>query len=153
MKYINIGAKITVCNYIELNKIEKSVIDTAKGAVKGAYSPYSQFRVGASVLLANGETVCGSNQENAAYPSGLCAERTALFYACSRFPDVAVEMIGLAAFCNGGYTDDPVTPCGACRQVMLEVEKRYNSPVKLLLYGEKAIYRIERVSDLLPLAF
>jgi cytidine deaminase len=153
MKSFNISAKITVCNYIELNKIEKSVIDAAKAAIKGTYSPYSHFAVGASVLLANGEIICGSNQENAAYPSGLCAERTALFYARSRFPDEAVETVGLAAFYKDHYTDDPVTPCGACRQVLLEVEKRNDRPVSLILYGEKAIYRIERASDLLPLAF
>lgn len=142
-----------VCNYSELNKTEKNVIDAAKKAAKKAYSPYSHFRVGAAVLLTNKEVISGNNQENAAYPSGLCAERTALFYANSKFPDEAVDIIAIAAFCNGGYTNEPITPCGACRQVILEAQNRYNHPIRLLLYGEKKIYQVEQITDLLPLGF
>ncbi|GHT75699.1 hypothetical protein AGMMS50262_11790 [Bacteroidia bacterium] len=104
-------------------------------------------------MLANREIVVGSNQENIAYPSGLCAERTALFYANSQFPDEAVEAIAVAAYHEGNFVDEPVTPCGACRQVLLEVQNRYKHPIKVLLYGKKVIYKIENSADLLPLAF
>ncbi|MDR2682452.1 MAG: cytidine deaminase [Dysgonamonadaceae bacterium] len=153
MKAFKITAKIQVYDYNELHPDEKKLIDHAKEAVQRAYVPYSHFHVGAAAGLANREIVTGNNQENAAFPSGLCAERTALFYANSRFPDTAVESIAIAAFTNGDFTDDPITPCGACRQVMLEVQNRYQHPVKLLLYGKKAVYVVEQITDLLPLAF
>jgi cytidine deaminase len=153
MKKINISAKIMVCSYNELDKPEKILIEAAKEASKNAYAPYSHFLVGASILLSNDEIVSGNNQENAAFPSGLCAERTALFYANAAYPDASVKMIAIAAFQQGDYTDEPITPCGACRQVILETEKRYNQPVKIILYGKKEIYLIEGINDLLPLAF
>ena len=153
MKELIITAKIRVSDYNELNLIEKNLIDAAKDAVKRAYVPYSHFHVGAAVLLANQEIITGSNQENVAYPSGICAERTTLFYANSRFPDTAVDTLAVAAYTNGDFTDDPVTPCGACRQVILETQNRYKHPVRILLYGKKAIYIIEQITDLLPLAF
>jgi cytidine deaminase len=153
MKSVNITAKITVCNYNELNNAEKSVIDAAKEVLKSAYCPYSHFRVGAAVLLANQEIIAGSNQENAAYPSGLCAERVALFYANSKFPGEPVETIALAASYNGDYTEEPITPCGSCRQVIWETQNRYNHPVRLILYGKKEIYKVEDITDLLPFAF
>jgi len=153
MKELIITAKIRVSDYNELNLLEKNLIDAAKDAVKRAYVPYSHFHVGAAVLLANQEIITGSNQENVAYPSGICAERTTLFYANSRFPDTAVDTLAVAAYTNGDFTDDPVTPCGACRQVILETQNRYKHPVRILLYGKKAIYIIEQITDLLPLAF
>ena len=153
MENIKIFAKIQVYNYNELNLVEKNLIDTAKEAVKRAYAPYSRFQVGAAVLLANQEIISGSNQENVAFPSGLCAERTTLFYANSRFPDTAVEAIAVAAYTQGDFTADPVSPCGACRQVILETQNRYQHPVRILLYGKKAVYVIEQIADLLPLAF
>ena len=153
MREIKITAKIQVYNYNELNLVEKKLIDAAKEAVKRAYVPYSQFQVGAAVLLANQEIISGSNQENAAFPSGLCAERTTLFYANSRFPDTEVDTIAVAAYTHGDFTDDPVTPCGACRQVILETQNRYKHPVRIMLYGKKAVYVIEQITDLLPLAF
>ncbi|MDR0506170.1 MAG: cytidine deaminase [Dysgonamonadaceae bacterium] len=153
MKNLNIAAKIIICDYKELNSIEKNVVNYAKEMLKNSYSPYSSFRVGAAVLLSNNEIISGSNQENAAYPSGLCAERTALFYANSKFPDESVSIIAVAAFYKGDYTKEPVTPCGACRQVIMETQNRYNSPVKLILYGKEKIYKVETISDLLPLAF
>jgi cytidine deaminase len=125
----------------------------AKKAVNRAYAPYSHFQVGAAVLLANGEIVVGSNQENVAYPSGLCAERTALFYANSQFPDTPVEAIAVAAYTNGDYTDDPVPPCGSCRQVILETQNRYAHPVKILLCGKNEIYCVPSIAELLPLSF
>jgi cytidine deaminase len=153
MKNLNIFAKIRVCNYEELNLSEKKLIDAAKVSTQRAYAPYSHFQVGAAVLLANNEIITGNNQENAAYPSGLCAERTALFYANSRFPDEAVDAIAIAAYTHGDFLDEPITPCGACRQVILEAQNRYKHPVRILLYGRKTIYVIEKISDLLPLSF
>ena len=153
MKNFEISAKITICMYEELNKTEKILVDSAKEALKKAYSPYSNFQVGAAILLDNNEVICGSNQENAAYPSGLCAERTALFYANSNYPDQAVDTIAIAAFTNGTYTEQPITPCGACRQVILETQNRYKHPIRIILYGEKEIYIVEKITDLLPLSF
>jgi cytidine deaminase len=145
MEELKITAKIQVCDYNELNSVEKKLIDTAKEAVMRAYTPYSGFQVGAAVGLAN--------QENVAFPSGLCAERTALFYANSRFPNTAVDAIAVAAYTDGDFTDNPVSPCGACRQVILEAQNRYRHPVRMILYGKKMIYVIEQITDLLPLAF
>ena len=153
MKNFEILTKITICVYDELNKTEKVLVDAAKEVLKGAYSPYSQFQVGAAILLKNNEIVCGSNQENVAYPSGLCAERTALFYANSKYPDQAIDTIAIAAFTKGAYTEQPITPCGACRQVILEAQNRYKHPIRIILYGEKEIYIIEKITDLLPLSF
>ncbi|MDR0543190.1 MAG: cytidine deaminase [Dysgonamonadaceae bacterium] len=153
MKELKITAKIRVYDYNELNPVEKKLIDSAKEAVQRAYVPYSHFQVGAAVLLNNNEIITGNNQENAAFPSGLCAERIALFYANSRFPDAAVDAIAVAACTDEDFTDNPITPCGACRQVILEAQNRYKHPVKTILYGKKAVYVIEQITDLLPLAF
>ena len=153
MENLIITAKIQVFEYKDLNLVEKNLIDAAKDAVGRAYVPYSHFQVGAAVLLVNQEIITGSNQENVAFPSGLCAERTTLFYANSRFPDTAVDTIAIAAYTQGDFTDEPISPCGACRQVILETQNRYKHPVRLLLYGKKAIYAVEQITDLLPLAF
>ena len=153
MKNFNITANIQICNYNELNPAEKNLIDLAKGACKQAYAPYSQFHVGAAVLLENGVIVTGSNQENVAFPSGLCAERTALFYANSQYPEQAVKSLAVAAFTQGDFVDKPISPCGACRQVVLETEMRFKTPVRIFLYGKADIYIIEGIGDLLPLAF
>ena len=118
-----------------------------------SYAPYSKFKVGAAALLANGAIVTGSNQENAAYPSGLCAERTTLFYANSQYPDQAVLTLAIAARTEQDFIDNPIPPCGACRQVILETETRYKHPVRILLYGKKEIYLIKGIRDLLPLSF
>ena len=153
MKTFKITAKIQVYCYNELSSEEKKLADAAREAVNRSYSPYSHFQVGAAILLTNGKIVTGSNQENIAYPSGLCAERTALFYANSRFPDEAVEMIAVAAFTDGDFTDEPVPPCGSCRQVILEAQNRYRHPVKMLLCGRSEVYKVEKITDLLPLSF
>jgi len=153
MEELKITAKIRVYHYNELQSGEKKIIDAAKEAVRRAYAPYSYFQVGAAVLLTNQEIITGNNQENVAFPSGLCAERVALFYANSRFPDTAVDTIAIAAYTNGDFTEDPVSPCGACRQVILEAQNRYKHPVRLMLYGKKAIYVVEQITDLLPLSF
>jgi len=153
MKNLNITAKIQIYNYNELQPEEKKLIDCAKDACSRAYAPYSQFQVGAAVLLANGAIVAGSNQENVAFPSGLCAERTALFYANSQYPDQAVKSLAVAAYTQGDFIERPISPCGACRQVILETEIRFQCPVRIYLYGKTDIYIIEGIGDLLPLAF
>ncbi len=153
MKQINLTTKITVYSYDECTEVEKSLIDAAKEATSNAYAPYSNFHVGAALLLENGEIVTGNNQENAAYPSGLCAERTAVFYANAKYPDQKIEAIAVAAFYNGQFTDDLISPCGSCRQVLLEVESRYNSPVKILLYKKGEVYMADSMSSLMPLSF
>ncbi|MDD4800450.1 MAG: cytidine deaminase, partial [Proteiniphilum sp.] len=140
MKEINLSTKIAVYLLEECTNREKKLIESAKSATQRAYAPYSGFRVGAAVLLDNGEIVSGNNQENAAYPSGLCAERTTIFFANSAFPNEKVVAIAIAAFHKGAFTTDVITPCGACRQVLLETEKRFKSPIKVLMYSEKGVY-------------
>lgn len=153
MKDLTIQAVIKVYQYNELSEEDRRLIDMAKEATKRSYAPYSKFSVGAAALLANGEIVTGTNQENAAYPSGLCAERTTLFYANSQYPDQAVKTLAIAARTENDFLDSPIPPCGACRQVILETEKRYNQPIRILLYGKENIYLIEGIEDLLPLSF
>jgi len=153
MKYFKITTKVQIFCYNELILEEKKLIDSAKIACSRAYAPYSQFQVGAAVLLANGEIITGNNQENVAFPSGLCAERTALFYANSQYPEQAVKSLAIAAYTQGDFVELPISPCGACRQVILETEIRYQSPIKIYLYGKKEIYVVEGIKDLLPLAF
>lgn len=153
MREINLTTKIAVYLLEECSEVEKKLIDAAKSATKNAYAPYSRFRVGAAVLLENGGIVSGNNQENAAYPSGLCAERTALFFANATYPDQKVEAIAIAAWYNGQFTHDAITPCGACRQVLLEAENRFHSPMKVLMYSEEGIYVVSAIKDLLPLSF
>jgi len=153
MKYVNLDTKITIYCYDELNLEEKNLIDRAKEATSRAYAPYSKFSVGAAALLQNGEIVTGNNQENVAFPSGLCAERTTLFYANSQYPDQAVLSLAIAAYTEGDFLARPISPCGACRQVILETETRYRHPIRILLYGKEEIYVIEGIHNLLPLAF
>ncbi|MDR1610926.1 MAG: cytidine deaminase [Candidatus Symbiothrix sp.] len=153
MNYLKISAKIRICNYEELLSEEKVLVDQAKEATFRAYAPYSKFNVGAAALLANGKVITGNNQENIAFPSGLCAERTTLFYAHSQYPGEAIPALAVAAYTEGDFLDRPISPCGACRQVILETEMRSGRPVKIILYGKKEIYVIESIKDLLPLAF
>ena len=153
MKQINLTTKITVYSYDECTEVEKNLIDAAKEATSNAYAPYSNFHVGAALLLENGKIVTGNNQENAAYPSGLCAERTAVFYANAQYPNQKIEAIAVAAYYNGQFTNDLISPCGSCRQVLLEVESRYNSPVKILLYKNGEVYMADSMSSLMPLSF
>jgi len=148
-----ICAKIVFCTLEELPEIEKKLIEKAKSASVNAYAPYSNFLVGAALLLENGEIITGNNQENAAYPSGLCAERTAMFYANANYPDVSVTAMAVAAQNAGGFLKDPIAPCGSCRQVLLETEQRYGKKLRILLYGASEIAILESVKDLLPLSF
>lgn len=154
MRQAKILAKLTYCRLDELNSTEKNLIQAAKNACASAYAPYSHFQVGAAVLLDNGNIVIGSNQENAAFPSGLCAERVALFAAASQFSENKAIALAIAArHENGNFTQKAVSPCGACRQVMTETEKRFQHPLKVLLYGESEIICIESAQELLPLSF
>ena len=137
----------------ELIDVEKELVLKAKAIAKQAYAPHSKFFVGAALLLDNGEIVTGNNQENAAYPSGICAERTAIFYANAQYPSQAIKTLAVAVFTNGKYAEDPVTPCGSCRQVMLETENRFETPMRVIMTGEKQIYIVNSVKDLLPLSF
>ena len=153
MKNIEIATNIIVCEYNELTDIQKKLVMQAKEACHTAYAPYSQFNVGAAALLDNGEILSGSNQENAAYPSGTCAERTTLFYAGAKYPDNAITKLAIAAYKGNSFTATPTAPCGACRQVILETEHRYNTPIEIILYGEEKIYIITSIESLLPLCF
>lgn len=148
-----IVTSVLVYEYDELPESYRKLVDEAKQVTRNAYAPYSKFNVGAAVLLTNGEVVSGTNQENAAYPSGLCAERVTMFYANSKYPDVAPKALAIATFADGDFLEDPITPCGACRQVLLETEVRYGVDMDVLLYGKNGIYKLSSVKALLPLSF
>ncbi|MEW5845270.1 MAG: cytidine deaminase [Bacteroidota bacterium] len=137
----------------QLQEWEKNLIEQAKMALAGSYSPYSHFRVGAAVLLENGEIITGSNQENGAYPSGLCAERVALFYAGAQYPNVPIKAIAVVASNEKGITLNPVSPCGACRQVMMEYQLISKKPFSIYMVGSGKIIRIDDVRFLLPFSF
>lgn len=160
MKQLEIKTLIKECGYDELNDLDRKLVDSAKDATLRAYAPYSKYNVGAALLLDNGRVVEGSNQENAAYPSGTCAERTAIFYASSSNPAVPVKKIAIAAWIDPGEGKDreegfqkhPVSPCGACRQALMEYEKLYGD-IEVILYGKEKTFILPSVSSLLPLAF
>jgi cytidine deaminase len=137
----------------ELTEEIYELVMEARKISEKAYSPYSGFCVGAAVRLANGKIITGNNQENAAYPSGLCAERTALFYANANFPDVPVEAIAISAHNARGIVREPVKPCGSCRQVMLETEIRFKNRIKIILDGQKSVFILDGVDSLLPMSF
>ena len=154
MKELNIEIAVKIYDYEELDAADRELMDAAREATNRSYAPYSHFSVGAAARLANGIVVTGTNQENAAYPSGLCAERTTLFYANSQHPDQAVTTLAIAARNeHDEFLESPIPPCGACRQVMLETEKRFKQPMRVLLYGKKGIYELKNVGELLPLSF
>lgn len=153
-KKIDITISVTVKTEEELSAEEKTLLTEAKAATYRSYSPYSHFSVGAAVEMEDGTIVTGSNQENAAYPSGLCAERTAVFYAQSRYPDMKVRRLCVAARDTGGqFLVKPIPPCGACRQVLLEAENRNGAPIEIMLYGTEVTYIIESAASLLPIQF
>ncbi len=137
----------------DLSAEEQGLTEAALAVAKDAYAPYSKFKVGAAILLENGEVVCGSNQENAAYPSGLCAERVALFYAGSQFPDVAVKTMVIVSVKDGELVSRIVAPCGACRQVINETSHRHKKHFSLLMVGKKGVLKVDNANDLLPLSF
>jgi cytidine deaminase len=148
--------KITYLEYSSIDQLEseeKKLVEAAIEATSLSYAPYSNFNVGAAVLFEDDVIIKGANQENAAYPSGLCAERTALFYASASRPDKAMTAIAIAAGQNGVLCASPVTPCGACRQVMAQYQTKSGRPMKVLLVGKDKIWRFEQIEDLLPLIF
>lgn len=153
MKTIDLSIKIGFGTFDELSADDQHLIQTAIAATENSYSPYSRFQVGAALRLANGKEVMGANQENAAFPSGLCAERSAIFTAQSNYPDQPVTALAIAARNEHGLMHDPIVPCGACRQVILEIEDRYKQPIRILLYGTGGVYVINTVKELLPLQF
>ena len=137
----------------ELEAEDRTLVEKAIEATKHSYAPYSNFNVGAALLLDNGEIVTGSNQESAAYPSGLCAERTAMFYASSQYPQHAILKIAIAATQGGVLCGNPATPCGSCRQVMAQYQLRGGKPMQIILAGSEKVLKFEKVDDLLPLIF
>lgn len=148
---------LTICYHVaqleELGDMERQLIEKAILATQNAYAKYSHFHVGAACLLADGSMVIGANQENAAYPSGLCAERTAIFGAQANWPEQPIVALAIAAKNGQGIVENPVTPCGACRQVMLEIEDRYQCPMRVYLYGTSGILCFDSVKDLMPFSF
>lgn len=148
--------KIAYLEYTCLDELDVKDRELALAAIEAtsqSYAPYSRFNVGAAVMFEDGEIVKGANQENAAYPSGLCAERTALFYASASRPDKAMTALAIAAAQNGELCQTPATPCGACRQVMAQYQTKSGRPMAILLVGSRKIWRFSRVDDLLPLIF
>lgn len=147
IEYIEYDALGSLCEE------DRILAEAAVDAASTAYSPYSGFNVGAAVRLADGTIVTGSNQENAAYPSGLCAERTAMFYASAQYPEIPMESIAIAGAKNREICPSPATPCGACRQVMAEYQRKGGIPLKIILVGSEKIWKFSKVDDLLPLIF
>ena len=154
MEELELKTVINVCQPQELTSEEQHLLSLAVEATGRSYAPYSHFHVGAAVRLENGAEVIGCNQENAAYPSGLCAERTALFAAGAQYPDVPVSVLAIAARgTDGELLEEPVAPCGSCRQVIIETETRAKHPIRILLYGCRCVYVIDGIRQLMPLMF
>jgi cytidine deaminase len=141
-------------SFEELSKEDKNLMTMAEKARDTAYAPYSNFQVGAAALLANGEIVIGSNQENASYPSGLCAERVAVFHAGAKYPEITIEKIAITANSHKKQVTTPAAPCGNCRQAMYEYENKQKQPIQVLLMGGIGnVYKCHSIKDILPLAF
>ena len=153
MKTIDINIKIRFCRLEELSEEDRQLVEMAVEATNNEYAKYSNFRVGAAVRLENGLLMKGANQENAAFPVTLCAERTAIFAAQANYPEQPITAIAIAAKNENGLLSEPITPCGSCRQVMLEIEDRYKRPLRILLYGQNGVYIVDTVKDLMPLSF
>jgi cytidine deaminase, homotetrameric len=154
MKELEISIKIfEYKDSTELTAEYQVLVEKAKEVAKKAYAPYSKFNVGAAVLLENGTIVTGNNQENVAYPSGLCAERIAIFHANATYPDQPIKAIAISSMYKGKYNPNPVYPCGACRQVMFESQNRFNKPIDVIMHGSNGIKKVTNVKSLLPLSF
>ena len=137
----------------ELDETGRLLVQRAIEATAHSYAPYSDFHVGAALMLDDGQTIIGANQENAAFPVTLCAERAAVFNAQSNYPDKAIVAIAIAAKNKHGLVATPVSPCGSCRQVILEMEQRYQRDIRLYLYGTDGVIVVNSIKDLLPLCF
>jgi len=153
MKYKELITKISISTIEECNNDTKNLIKKAQDIALKAYAPYSNFHVGAAVLLSNGEVITGNNQENAAYPAGICAERTALAYANAQHPNIPVEAIAIVAYHNNSFTDDICSPCGICRQFLVEVENKFDHPMRVIMCSNNQVYEVATAKDLLPLSF
>ena len=154
MKELNIQSNIFECQLDELTIQEQHLISVAVEMTQCSYSPYSHFSVGAAVLLEDNSLIRGCNQENAAFPAGLCAERSAIFAAGAQFPTVPPVMLAIAARdTKGELTKEPVSPCGTCRQVIIETETRFKRKMRILLYGQNRVYVMDGISNLMPLSF
>lgn len=154
MEELTLKSTIQMTTMEELSETEQALTNNAIEATYHSYSPYSHFHVGAAVLLENGKTIIGCNQENISYPAGICAERTAIFAAGAQYPDTPIDMLAIAArSADGMLQEEPINPCGICRQVMIETETRFQKPIRILLYGTKYIYIINGIKTLMPLSF
>jgi cytidine deaminase len=154
MKQISINTTISVLSKKELSQEETSLMLLAFEARSKAYAPYSKFTVGTAILLDNGEVIQGSNQENAAYPSGLCAERVAIFYAGATFPNAKIMKMFITASPQDRDLEEPIPPCGSCRQAIAEYEFKQDTPITIFFMGAKGdIYKSESLKNLLPLVF
>lgn len=155
MKKITISAELSIFSSVnELPEDVQALMIQAEGARENSYSPYSNFRVGAAIQLENGEVISGSNQENASYPAGLCAERTALFYAGAKYPGVRMQKMALSARSLNHTLETPTPPCGSCRQAIAEYEVKQKQPIEIYFMGNKGkVVKAQSISDLLPLIF
>jgi cytidine deaminase len=155
MEKKNIGFELSIYDSEnELSQIDSELLKKAEAVRNDAYAPYSSFQVGAAILLENKEIVIGNNQENASYPSGLCAERVAVFQAGARFPGEKMLTIAISATSKNYVVDTPAGPCGNCRQSIAEYEQKQKTPIAILMRGEKGkIYKCNSIAELLPLAF
>ncbi len=154
MKDLQLKIQIRECQMDELTSDEQFLVEKAIESTNNSYAPYSNFHVGAAIQLENGEVLPGCNQENAAFPAGLCAERSAIFAAGAQYPEVPITMLAIAARnTKGKLTEEPVSPCGTCRQVLIETETRHGQSIRILLYGKRCIYVMEGIRNLMPLSF
>lgn len=150
---MNININIEEYTFDELSADDKQLVEEAIKATENSYAPYSKFNVGAAIRLGDGRIIRGANQENAAYPVGLCAERTAIFAAQANYPEQPIVALAITAKNINGLMQHPISPCGSCRQVILEIEERYKQPMRILLHGTDKTFAIKSVRDLLPLCF
>jgi cytidine deaminase len=154
MKQISINTTITVLSKEELSQEEIGLMSQAVDARSKAYAPYSKFTVGAAILLDNGIVIQGSNQENAAYPSGLCAERVAIYYAGATYPNSKIVKMFITASPKDRDLEEPIPPCGSCRQAIAEYEFKQDTPIAIFFMGAKGdIYKSDSLKNLLPLVF
>ena len=154
MKELDIRTLIHEVQMDELTSDERTLIEMAIEGTNRSYAPYSNFHVGAAIQLENGARFIGCNQENAAFPAGICAERAAIFAAGAQYPDQPVTMLAITARGKDGEViAEPASPCGTCRQVLIETETRFHHPVRILLYGRNRVYVVDSIKQLMPLSF
>ena len=136
-----------------LSTMDRELMKQAKSAANIAYAPYSEFNVGAALILENNHIVVGNNQENSSFPCGICAERVALFYKGANYPELLIKKIAITASSKNFKLDNPVGPCGLCRQVLIEYEDKQSSDIEVILFNSKRLFKLANAKDLLPLSF